>query len=102
MQRLMTHVANGLLHFGWAVTGQECADGCVWPRFNGLARLMAGISNKLYGMPWSDDDFTDQDRRIWWVAVENPHLLGRVTGWIYDRCHRAALYLDDKHNGQLI
>ena len=102
MQRIMTHVANGLLHFGWAVAGQECTDGCVWPRFNGLARLMSGISNKLYGVPWSDGDFTDQDRRIWSIAVENPHLLGSVTGWIYNHLHRTACNLDRRYDGKLL
>tara|TARA_R110002012_G_scaffold106639_1_gene247892 strand:+ start:72 stop:374 length:303 start_codon:yes stop_codon:yes gene_type:complete len=100
MERLMTHVANGLLHFGWAVVGQQCADDCVWPRFNGMARLMAGISNKLYGLPWHENDWTDMDEAR---SDDAPmHAMDRVGMWVHGKCQRAATYLNEKYNERLL
>ena len=102
MEKVMVHVANGLLHFGWAVTGQGCNGDCPWPKFNWLATLMAGFSNKMYGMPWHDGDFTEEDKRIWWEAVESPHLLGRITEWIYAHLHDIACDLDRRYDNKLL
>ena len=102
MENIMSHIANGLIHFGWAMAAQECTDECVWPKFNWLARLMGGVCNRLHGLPWSLDDFTQEDVETWWNTVDNPNMLDRIGGWFYRTCHRSAFYLDDKYNGNLI
>jgi len=102
MESVMAHVANGLMHFGWALVGQRCTDHCVRPKFNRFALLVGRTSNRLYGLPWNGNDFTRSDMEILWEALDNPNLLQRIVNWMSDRLTNLATSLDQRYGGRLL
>jgi len=70
-QRWVVKLTSYIVHFGEALGGIECDSGCATARFNKLAFLINGISNRLNGLPWYDEDWTSDDEELFNKQCEN-------------------------------
>ena len=103
MEWIAKRIANFLLHFGWAVTGQGCGGpGDCLCQCNGLARFMEGMGNLSNGFGWNPEREADDYEAKWWHAVDHPNTWDHVIGAIYRVCHRAAESLNKQFDGRLL
>ena len=96
-RRRVIKLSSYIIHFGDAINGAECNQGCSTAVFNRLASAMNGISNKMYGVPWLDADWDDADSERWSIRFHNNYsLFDRTTGTIGRLVIRIGSWLNHK------
>ena len=100
-RRRMIRLSSYIIHFGDAVCGIDCSgvlhQGCSTGVFNRLAFVMNGISNRIYGVPFCDGDWTDEDRGRWDIEFHsNYSLFDKASGIIGRAVVRVGTWINHR------